>query len=197
MNNPLSPSKISWSWHNPQPQKPEAPQSPIPNHTWVEVMHREYPKDEKAGAWMFYAPGSGIWFNLGNSITFMTHGDGFEYFNASFNINSTHNNPKCVNNSNITTTNECMSTVAAEMGYDSIQFLDTWPLSCPSKKIPNATKANMNYEFVAVKMQGEFACTSANGTSPVIRTGWRGDRQCTCINNGTHGSNLNCEEIPV
>ena len=195
INNPLQPYGISWSWHNPQPDKPTAPQSPIPNNTWVEVMHRKVDYDEKTGAWLFYAPGSGIWFNLGRTIVFESHGQAFEHFNATFAVNSTHNNPLCINNVNITTTNECMSHVATLQGYDSIQFMDTWPLDCTYNKTI-VTRANMNYEFVAVGLQGYYACISEWGDSPKVRSGWRGNRPCTCFENRSKTDNLNCREVP-
>eukprot|EP00966_Prymnesium_polylepis_P242132 5599534-Prymnesium_polylepis.2 len=57
----------------------------LPAHTWVEVTHcaveknifnRNDPSQEaqgKAGSWMFWTPGSGVWFNLGNTSAFATH----------------------------------------------------------------------------------------------------------------------------
>lgn len=197
INNPLEPAGITWSWHNPQPNEPWGPHSPILNGTWVEVMHRRYPSDEKSGAWLFYAPGSGIWFNLGRSISFQSHGQAYAYFNASYKINGTKNNPLCQNNVNITTYNECMSHVAASMGYDSIQFMDSCPLSCSYNKTVLAV-ANMNYEIVAVKLQGMYTCITESGQSPFVRSGWRGDRACTCNETGRSPSyNLNCDEVPL
>jgi len=194
-NNPFQPTGLTWSWHSSAPNDPWAPQQPFANDTWVEVMHKMYPTDEKTGAWLFYAPGSGIWFNLGRTISFQTHGDAFVFFNATYVINGTTNNPLCVNNVNITTTNECMSHVAMLMGYDTIQFMDTWPLDCIVNKT-YVVDANMNYEFVAVKMQGMYACISEDGLSPLVRSGWRGDRPCTCLNNGSWTYHLNCQEVP-
>ena len=195
-NNPFQTKGITWSWHSAMPNNPWAPQQPIANNTWIEVMHREVPKDEKTGAWMFYAPGSGIWANLGNSIVFQSHGQAFAYFNATYVINGTSNNPLCVNNTNITTSNECMSHIATLQGYDSIQFMDTWPLQCEIKKTV-IVEANMNYEFVFVKLQGMYTCATESGQSPFIRSGWRGDRNCTCFNNnGSATNNLNCHEVP-
>ena len=46
-------------------------------------MHRSYPADEKTGAWFYYAKGSGIWFNLGRTIAFETHAEGYKFFNGS------------------------------------------------------------------------------------------------------------------
>ena len=195
VNNPLQPAGLTWSWHSAVPNDPWAPQLPIANNTWVEVMHRMVTTDEKSGAWLFYAPGSGIWINLGTTISFLSHGEAYQFFNATFVVNATTNNPLCVNNVNITTSNECMSHIAALQGYDSIQFMDTWPTTCTINKTV-VMDANMNYEFVATKLQGMFACLSEDGLSPLVRSGWRGDRQCTCAFNGSSVHNLNCAEVP-
>ena len=38
--------------------------------------------DEHYGAWFLHAKGSGVWYNIGKSITFADHGDAYNHFNA-------------------------------------------------------------------------------------------------------------------
>ena len=58
--------------------------------------------DEHYGAWFLHAKGSGVWYNIGKSITFADHGDAYNHFNA-------HDN-------------EAMCRAAAAAGFDTIQF---------------------------------------------------------------------------
>ena len=189
-NNPFSPAGLTWSWHPSAPNNTHAPWAPFPNNTWVEVMHRGYLSDEKTGAWFYYARGSGIWINLGKTIAFESHNQAYAYFNSS---NVTY--PQCTVGLNVTTLQECMCHLAAAQGYDTIQMTKAAPQMCPYGK-NWTTSANMNYELVSTRLQGKFACASEDGLSPLIRTGWKGNRACTCNNTNSHTKNLNCAEVP-
>ena len=91
-NNAYSPPS-QWIWHPP-------PYTAFPANTWVEVMHEQDPfGDEHNGAWYLHAKGSGVWYNIGTSITFGDHGDAYSHFNAF--------------------DNEAMCRAAAAAGYDS------------------------------------------------------------------------------
>merc|ERR1719506_165278 len=69
INNMYSPPFLSWNWH-PYPFKAVAA------NTWAEVIHEADPfGDEEFGAWFMYAPGSGIYFNTGKTISFPEHSD--------------------------------------------------------------------------------------------------------------------------
>ena len=57
--------------------------------------------------WLIYAPGSGIYFNLGVTISFAEHQDAYTHFNIAGGQDM----------------NEALSKAAAAAGYDSIQFL--------------------------------------------------------------------------
>lgn len=57
--------------------------------------------------WLIYAPGSGIYFNLGVTISFAEHQDAYTHFNIAGGQDM----------------NEALSKAAAAVGYDSIQFL--------------------------------------------------------------------------
>ena len=79
-----------------------------------------------------FPKGSGIWFNLGKTVAFNSHGEAQHFFNA-----TKHHWP---NSTHITTMNEWMCFLAAKAGYDSIQFLKEgyWPSRCyhPNEKFP-------------------------------------------------------------
>ena len=81
----------------------------------------------------------------------------------------------------------------AAKGYDSIQFLahsDCEFKQCaakPGDRYPN-------YEIVSTKLKGMYSCTSADGKSNLIRSGWQGANPCTCNN---AQNNLNCQGVPV
>ena len=195
INNGLSPKGISWSWHPSQPDNPRAAQPAFANDTWVEVMHRKFPTDEKTGMWFYYAKGSAIWFNLGTTIAFEGHGPAYNHFNVT-EAAPTFGHARCASDPAVTTPNECMCAVAADAGFDSIQMLASAPQSC-SYSSSAAVKANMNYELVSTKLQGMYPCGSADGRSPLIKSGWMGDRPCTCNNTAAPTLNLYCEESPA
>ena len=192
-NNPFSPEHLSWSWHPSNQTNPLLPWTPFANATWVEVMHRLYASDEKTGAWFYFAKGSGIWLNIGKTIDFEAHANAYTFFNVTDNMAT---GGLCAGLVNITTPNECMCYLAAAQGYDTIQFMKSAPQICPYSKTPSV-QANMNYELVSTHLQGEYACTSPDGLSPLIRTGWLGSRQCTCNATSSPTQNLNCAEVPV
>merc|ERR1719506_2119583 len=74
MNNRYCPPFLNWIWH-PYPYKASA------SNSWVEVLHEADPfGDEKFGAWFVNAPGSGIYFNVGKTVSFAEHQDAYNYF---------------------------------------------------------------------------------------------------------------------
>lgn len=60
-----------------------------------------------------------------------------------------------------------------------------------------------NVEIVSTHLQGIYACASANGTSPLLRTGWPQtaidapgiSAACTCDNNAS--AHLHCTEVQL
>ena len=195
-NNYVMPPGTSWSWHPASPTNWGVPRTPFPNGSWVEVSHAQDEwTDEKTGAWFFFAKGSGIWFNLGSTISFKSHTDGYSYFNVSL------EHPDCASHVNITQPNECMCHLASLAGFDSIQFTDSMVDACPClsccpcTRVPTSITANMNIELVSTKLQGIWPCASEDGRSALIRSGWAGAQPCTC-NNSVHSRHLNCAEVP-
>ena len=176
-NNQLSPPNVAWSWH------------PLPYSAlsgMVEVIHQADPwGDEHYGAWFFYAKGSGIWFDLGNTIVFTDHGDGFQYFKATGKD-----------------LNEAMCKNAVAQGYDSIQFLAHSDDGDYGDCRKNEGTPYFNIEIVATRMYGEAACASKSGTDPLLTTGWVGSKgTCQCDNayqcdNKKKPCYLNCAGVP-
>ena len=172
VNNALSPAGVSWSWHPP-------PRKAFHDNTWVEVIHTKVTSDEKTGAWFYYAKGSGMWFNLGKTISFPDHSEAFKHFNV-------HKMP-----ANGGPINEHMCAAAAKAGYDSIQFV-SHPYSNKCSK--HKGLASMNYELVSTKLIGAYTCTSKSGTSSKIAVGWKGSNgPCDCDNSKKM---LNCKGVP-
>ena len=100
-NNMYQPPQVSWIWH-------AYPYTALPAGSRVEVIHEADPfGDETHGMWLQYAPGSGIYFDLGKTIAFDEHSNAYSYFHIS----------------GVKDYNSAMSKAAAAQGYDSIQFL--------------------------------------------------------------------------
>ena len=158
MNNAYSSNLLTWSWH---PMTNPA-YNGFPANTLVEVSHAKDPfGDEHYGMWFVYAKGTGIYFDLGNTIIFKEHEDAFKYFDA--------------------TTNEAMSQKATAQGFDSIQF--TAHVDHPNYPCDSAVGAPfMNIEIVAVTLTGTYSCGQKTGTPTSLRQGWGGTLPCNCDN---------------
>ena len=172
VNNNLSPAGVSWNWHPP-------PRKAFSDNTWVEVIHTQVTSDEKNGAWFYYAKGSGMWFNLGKTISFPDHAEAYAHFHV-------HN--VAANGGPV---NEHMCVAAAKAGYDSIQFVShPYSSKCSKKK----GLSSMNYELVSTKLVGAYTCTSKSGNDPTIAVGWNGaNGPCECDNGKKM---LNCKGVP-
>ena len=85
---------------------------------------------------------------------------------------------------------------ASLAGYDSIQFVrHTCSMmygQCRDAAVPGLNYFNV--EIVSTKLIGFHSCNTATGSSPLIRSGWKGSRACTCSNSIDF---LNCAEIPI
>jgi len=171
VNNYYQPPSVSWIWH-------AYPFQAFASNSWVEVIHEADPfGDEHYGMWLQYARGSGIFFDIGNTIAFPEHGDAMAHFGASG--------------------NEDMSRKAAAAGYDSIQFLahvDHTSYQCDTHNTGKPGFDYMGFEIVAVKLTGTYACGAAGTATPdVLRRGWA-DTACDCDNSMQF---LNCKGVPV
>jgi len=165
-NNMYQSRFTSWIWH------------PYPFHalsanSWAEVTHQANP-DEHFGAWFVYAPGSGIYFNMGKTISFQEHGDA----NTHFGLKPEDRKDE-------------LSKAAAAKGYDSIQFLanvDHAKYPCDTTNTGNTGLDYMGLEILGCKLVGTFACGGALSQS-VIKAGWQASRACNCDNSEMF---LNC-----
>lgn len=173
INNMYSPPFLSWVW---QPY----PYAALPDNSMAEVLHEADPfGDENFGAWFVYAPGSGLWFDIGKTISFPEHSDAYTHF-------------KITSGSY----NEELSKAAAAAGYDSIQFLahvDHVNYQCDTKNTGNKGLEYMGLEIVGSRLTGKYACTTSSGAPPSIKAGWQGSRACACDNTKQY---LNCKNVP-
>ena len=154
-NNRYCPANTQWIWHPP-------PYAAFADSTWVEVMHEQDPfGDEKIGAWFVHAKGSGVWYNIGRSISFKEHSDAYAHFNANG--------------------NEDMCRAAASAGYDTVQFTEHVDhVNYPCDRIGGYPF--MNIEIVAVKLQGTYSCGADKAPDDnTLRSGWA-NQKCKCDN---------------
>ena len=168
------PPLVSWIWH-PYPYTSTAA------NTKVEVVHEADPfGDEHFGMWLMYAPGSGIWFDLGVTISFAEHQDAYTHFSIPGGQDM----------------NEALSKAAAAAGYDSIQFLahvDHVNYQCDTKNMGRAGFDYMGVEVLATKLTGTYPCGTPAGAPNVITRGWSGGTACTC---NPKAQFLNCQGVP-
>lgn len=130
-----------------------------------------------------YAPGSGIYLNSGNTISFKEHQNGYDHFSKSM-------DPKG-------DVNEELNKAAAGAGYDSISFvahIDHVNYECDTHNTGNSGLDYMSLEVVACKLVGTYACGTATGAPSVIRAGWEASRPCTCDNKQQF---TNCQGVPA
>jgi hypothetical protein len=172
-NDIYSPTTVSWLWHS-------YPYAALASNTWAEVIHQADPfGDEHFGLWFLYAPGSGIYFNIGITMPFSDHDDAYKHFAAG----AVH-------------PNEDMAKAAASAGLDSIQFLshvDPVQYPCDTKHTGIAGFDYMGMEIVATKLAGTYPCGAKLGAPDIIKAGWQATRICTCDNSLKF---LNCQGVP-
>ena len=168
-NNRYSSKDLTWAWHSLN----APPYAGFAANSIVEVSHQKDPfGDEHSGMWFVYGRGSGVFFDIGNTVVFSEHEDAYSFFKV----------PKKGDR------NEQMSQKAAAAGYDSVQFIrhvDGTNYPC-AKDIGAAW---MNMEIVAVKLVGTYACGQAAGTAASLRAGWKGTKPCKC---DPSNPNTNC-----
>ena len=175
-NDYYQPPSISWIW---QPY----PYPAVAADTYVEVFHEADPfGDEHIGMWLLYSPGSGVWFNVGKTISFAEHEDAYQHFAIPAGGDM----------------NDAMSKAAAAAGFDSVQFLahvDHVNYPCDTQNTGTPGFQYMGLEIVATKLVGTYACgQQAGGAPPTIRKGWGGSTACDCDNSKQF---LNCQGVPL
>jgi hypothetical protein len=149
-----------WLYKNP-------PYNPLPSNKFVEVTHCTDPEvesNENVGAWFYYAPGSGIYFNLGNTIYFDDHSQSVKHF-----LNQDCLDSECVDYF------PDLFNKAKSLGYDSIQYLKHSDMRC----------GNTAIEIVDVKAIGKYTCVIENiddNWNLRYRSGYNGVNKCNCDN---------------
>ena len=141
-----------------------ARRTPLPNHTWAEVTHCSEKKSSAAALveleadanWMFYAPGSGMFWNVGRTAVFVSHAHAARWALP---------NATCLDASCFEQLNR-ITRAARKRGFDSIQFLQTHDQRC----------GNVAIEIVDVKGRGDSVCGTPSGEG--YRTGWRASLPC-------------------
>jgi len=154
-----------WIYH-------KGPHKPLSSNINVEITHvsggyTDQKKIESFGSWMYYAPGSGIYFNLGKTISFNNHVESVKYF-----LNKKSMNITC------SLFDLCLSYFtdifkeAKKQGYDSIQYLNHDKLlRC----------GNTAIEIIDLNGIGAYTCGNKNKIN--LRSEWMGKNKCICDNN--------------
>ena len=151
----------------------------LPAHTWVEVTHcdggnpksifNRSPSSEaqgKAGSWMFWTPGSGVWFNLGNTSAFATHNSA---------VRALLNGSRC-HEVQCTDVFPTLAAAGRARGLNSLQILQHADQRC----------GNLGIEILDLEGDGSQICGSK------YRAGWAASRSCVCDNSGKSGRCANC-----
>jgi hypothetical protein len=148
----------SWIWNDKYFQ-------PLPSNKWVEGIHKAFFAD-KGSAWIYYAPGSALWFYLGQTKAFTDHEDAVKEFTGR------GCSGQCVNDFPRT------FAAAASKGYGSIQFLAHSDMKCgrSGHGIPSQGGSGKNgaVEIVDVKGHGTSPCASN------YKAGWEASQTCNC-----------------
>merc|ERR1712159_742870 len=100
--------------------------------------------------WLLAMKGSGIWFNVGATMSFDRHIEAYMHFGIK----------------NSTTANQAMCVAAASRGYDSVQFLkhiDPVQYPCDTQHTGVKGRSFLGLEIVAVKHVGTYSCGTESG----------------------------------
>ena len=167
------PTEFAWRLRLRADQRDQgARHSPIRNSSWAEVAHCGGSDFETSAAYFYAARGSGLWINVGRTIAFGTHDDAIRHF---MKRNCTVRGVGA---------NECdpflkrMAVVAAQQGYDTVQFLGHCDAKC----------STCLHEVAVLRARGEPACPPI-----AYRGGSLAQQQCTCV---SHSSSVGTKERP-
>merc|ERR1712232_814458 len=146
----------TWIWNSNLAQ-PLMGEGSLPGDHWVEVIHQKYSMDGDA-TWMYYTPGTALWFNLGNTRAWKDHDsavldllmEGCKDTLAGL-------------------TNECIPqfprlyAAAIQVGLDSLQFEKHADMPCGKEQ----HRQNMAIEIVDLGGPGTEACSQhTSGPNP-------------------------------
>ena len=149
------------------------PYKSLQSNIKVEVTHCCSSGEEK-GTWYYKATGSGIYLDLGKTISFNDHKDAVQHFL----------NKKCDDDDPIHHPVECISELndlinEASKEYDTIQFLNHPDMQC------NWNKNSMAMEILDIRLDngasGKYNCGTNNSKQNLYRD-WGGKSICKCKN---------------
>lgn len=150
-----------WVYHEP-------PYKPFADNSLVEVAHCSGSLEatkETSIMWFYAAKGSGIYFNIGKTISFKDHLDAVTHFLKKDCKTDWYHGKECIE-----LYDELFKEVAKE--YDSIQFLNHDDMRC----------GNTAIEIISVKnLAGQYTCGTKDGTG-AFKKGWNGSKDCICDN---------------
>jgi hypothetical protein len=153
-------------------------------------MHMAGPffKRETEAMWFSRSRGSGVYFNVGKTIAFNTHQDGFSQFLVDKSgpcklpkpeVNSTDPMAQGAVFEN------AISMCLRSKGYDSFQFRPY-----PYPVLNTFGQAGWS-EMASTRLAGRFACgVEKGGVSAFFRSGWQASKQCDCDDSQ---ESLNCK----
>ena len=151
------------------------PWKPVPAHGWVEVTHTTLPT-ELMSYWAWRQKGSGVWFNVGKTMTFpspadpqKTHAAAIAFLTANCSAKVSPHWPQMES--------DIFGQCAREKGFDSIQFEPT----AGSKPWGSFGLAGL-VELVLVNLDGDKVCGVAAPSKTLLRGGWLANRTCECEN---------------
>jgi hypothetical protein len=147
----------------------------LKNNSIVEILHtsggyKSQKMYESTGSWMYYAKGSGIYFDIGKSISFLDHSESVKHF-LDIDIS-------CPLREECAYYFRDVFTKAKNMGYNSIQYLQHYDMRC----------GNTGIEIVDLNGIGAYPC--GNKTKFNVTSGWLGKNICICDNNK---NSINCK----
>lgn len=156
----------TWIW-NPNLAQPAS--KDLPGHTWVEVIHQRFWVDFSI-TWLYYAPGTAIWMNLGNTRAYDDHDGATQDL-----LNKPCDDPL----------KECGHFVEIQLaglalGLDTLQFRKHADNTCD---VERAERRNTAIEIMDFHGPGMFSCGQiSSGQSRRYRAGWEAASLCDCDN---------------
>lgn len=143
-------------WH------PDHNRQALPGDTWVEITHSKT-KEETYGAWYYYMPGSGVWFNTANTKAFSEHSDAAKYF-----LGYSGDCGECDHLSAQIHTQACSS------GVQSIQYLEHGESDWHQCQSVSGT-TSLAIEIVDTCGAGKYSCGHSSW-----KAGWDASQDCNC-----------------
>ncbi len=163
MSNSHDPPSTLWVWRPP-------PFAALADGAWIEITHCADPVaslDEHHGSWLYSAPGSGVFYNVGKTRAFGTHAEAANFFLGAGSCEDADD--------------ECLRffpgimAAGLQQGLKSIQFLKHGDQRC----------GLMRPEIVDLAGRGVDRCAIQG-----LRTGWRHELPCDCAR--SNGSCASC-----